>query len=684
MLAAYLRAGKTFIILIATSPSCWVVAVTLLVLSLAAKPSHAQLASFAYRTINNPNAGTTFGQGTFPTGINDNGMIVGSYVDPQSNEHGFSLSGNNPITIDPVASAAIEVLGVNNSGQIVGFYSGQTCSACGFLLSAGSYTIDPYGLLSVTGLNNTGQFLGSSTNGTRLLVSGGISTVLSFGNSLDPRGINDWGSIVGTYCFNNCNSHAGFMYDSHGNYSTFPEAPWAIPGTTLPFGINNSGQAVGEYADGNGHAHGFFWDGKTFQKIDFPNSTDTICNGINNHGQVVGYYIDSQNVNHGFEATAPTLLDPVPNALNGANVVSDSAPPNVHGWSGADLLLFGDTVKGIAADGVGQVVIAIPAGNVGDQFTVTLFNDQAPSPAQSSLPNEDGALGKPGDSTFTASQVTVTARTTSLNGPTAFAAFRAPLDFARPLGSGTFKAGFCNGTSNSDDQLPCRAVTIVVQDLTANTNYSLPIQIVRPPVLLVHGLWSNPQALSNFLVLSTGADDPRFYRRTIDYSGPLTGGDQITATAPSHGTFATGRITGNSLGIEFNAPRVRQQIAAFLGEFKSGVNPISAPVAAVQADVVGHSMGGVLALGMRFSSLGSQAAGYQRNDNLGQGDVHKLITIDTPYLGSPLSIQLLQGYLGTGVSNDCVRKALDLAGSFSLASVSFAAGPTRPGAVFDL
>jgi hypothetical protein len=99
----------------------------------------------------------------------------------------------------------------------------------------------------------------------------------------------------------------------------------------------------------------------------------------------------------------------------------------------------GRTVQGIAADGVAQVVVIIPANNVGDQFLLTVLNDS--SQTQSTLPNEDGALGNPGDTSFSQTQLNITAVATSNDAsnpnPMAFAVygshrFRAPV-FRREL-----------------------------------------------------------------------------------------------------------------------------------------------------------------------------------------------------------------------------------------------------------
>ena len=61
--------------------------------------------------------------GTFATGINDTGQIVGYYQDAIGTKHGFFYSNGNYVTVDdPAGTAGTYLTGINNSGQIVGNY----------------------------------------------------------------------------------------------------------------------------------------------------------------------------------------------------------------------------------------------------------------------------------------------------------------------------------------------------------------------------------------------------------------------------------------------------------------------------------------------------------------------------------------------------------------------------------
>ena len=113
-----------------------------------------------------------------------------------------------------------------------------------------------------------------------------------------------------------------------------------------------------------------------------------------------------------------TLLDPVPTLLKGSAVTTNLNT----------LATKGRLVEGTAADSASELVLRVPANSVGEQFTITVMNDQG---VQSTSPIEDGGLGSIGTKTFTASQLTVTAVTTTV-GAMAFAIYGSPLDFPRP------------------------------------------------------------------------------------------------------------------------------------------------------------------------------------------------------------------------------------------------------------
>jgi len=152
----------------------------------------------------------------------------------------------------------------------------------------------------------------------------------------------------------------------------------------------------------------------------------------------------------------------------------------------------------------------------------------------------------------------------------------------------------------------------------------------------------------------------------------------IVTTIPSFTVGTKGflgiipEVRANSLGFQFNASWVLSQIDLGIRDLKSGKNPVGISVAAVQADIVGHSMGGDITrtLPLQTSFLG--------DPSYGQGSVHKLITIDTPHLGSPLATDILAN------ENSCVRNLFAAGGNFAINAVSLSSGAVYSGAIGDL
>jgi len=351
------------------------------------------------------------------------------------------------------------------------------------------------------------------------------------------------------------------------------------------------------------------------------------------------------------------LFDPVPADLTPGSATITTNPDT--------LAASATAIQGVAADGVSLALVEIPTANVGDSVTVTLLNDQNGA----GTPNEDGALGLPGATTFSATPLTTSAVSTSSQQVYAFVLYRAPIDFARPTG-GTYKVGTCGAQQATDDQLPCRSVSLQIQINNPTNTVTLPVTIVRPPVILVHGMWADDPnrpgwTWNNFgPLLSSGVADNRFFVATAEYNRPIQ--LPVTATDPAD---APKTINQNAMGFLFNAPGVLTRITDLIGVFKAH-NPANIPVAAVQADIVTHSMGGDI---VRTSVL---LPDFLSRETFGQGSVHKLITVGTPHLGSPLAQQLM--------SSNCTRNKLAKNGLVSLRSITVSGTLIVSGAIGDL
>src|SRR6266568_3755530 len=140
--------------------------------------------------------------GTFLTGINNSGQIVGDFFDSNSFERGFLYGGGSYTTlVDPSAPFGTIASGINGTGQIVGYYS-DFSGLHGFLYAAGNYTT----------------------------LDGPVTTsTVSYPPLTEALGINDIGQVVGYYVTRDTPSTSsahGYLYGG-GNYITLDD-PSAI------------------------------------------------------------------------------------------------------------------------------------------------------------------------------------------------------------------------------------------------------------------------------------------------------------------------------------------------------------------------------------------------------------------------------------------------------------------------
>jgi probable HAF family extracellular repeat protein len=225
-------------------------------------------------------------------GINDNGQIVGQYIDG-SGGHGFLKDGDTFTSFDFPGAMATSAYGINDNGQIVGDYLDASLTRHAFLKDGDIFTaIVPPGAISAIayGINNNGQIVGYYRDATSRIIrgflkDGEVVTPFDFPGAewTSAHGINDNGQIVGTYSVSG-GDHA-FLKD--GDIFTAIVPPGAI--SAYAYGINNSGQIVGTSSDGSGAFPAFLKDGGTFTIFDF-SEYGTWAADINNNGQIVGYY----------------------------------------------------------------------------------------------------------------------------------------------------------------------------------------------------------------------------------------------------------------------------------------------------------------------------------------------------------------------------------------------------------
>jgi hypothetical protein len=247
----------------------------------------------------------------FVAGIDDEGLVAGSWLTAEGSEIGFIRFPDGRIStpiVDPDDNTGTTVLrAVNDSGVIAGFYGANVSN--GFLLTEGKFrTVDFPGAVATAlrGINNLGD-----VSGTYSIVDldadefGFIiprrGPAISF-KLPDPKatgivagGINDLRQLVGYYTDATA-TLVGFLRQPSGQFLSV-----IVPGalSTQVYGINDCGILVGVWGDGS-TAHGFYGHPGDLHSFDLPGAIATFAQGINNEGRIVGRYAMADGVPHAF------------------------------------------------------------------------------------------------------------------------------------------------------------------------------------------------------------------------------------------------------------------------------------------------------------------------------------------------------------------------------------------------
>lgn len=271
------------------------------------------LPTYNFTTINDPNA---YGGSTHIAGINNEGAVVGYYMNRQGINQAFEYA--NGVFTDlnvPNAPQGSYALGINDNGQISGYYA-DADGAHGFIYNGVNYVSLnaplAYNGTKAGGINNNGQVVGVEssapyTNGF-VLTGSTYSTFNAPGASATyGQGINNQGDVVGHFS-SGTSSIQGFQL-SNGVFTVLQAPQVTNPNTqsTYANGINDAGVIAGYYV-ANGY-HGFILTDGVFSTLDDPLSGSTRILGINNENQVVGFYSDGTG-DHGFIATPTVPLPP--------------------------------------------------------------------------------------------------------------------------------------------------------------------------------------------------------------------------------------------------------------------------------------------------------------------------------------------------------------------------------------
>ena len=190
-----------------------------------------------------------------------------------------------------------------------------------------------------------------------------------------------------------------------------------------------------------------------------------------------------------------------------------------------------------------------------------------------------------------------------------FAVYRSPENFVR-------KDIDKNQDNVDDDTIISERIVTLKVELNSSSPIQKEIKLVRPPVLLIHGLWADSEMWlkeNNNFCQQLKDNIPNLFIITADY-----------------------RKT-NSSHFEVNKNVLKSYIDTARGQLRSK------GIAMVQADVLGHSMGGILGRIRAGSDYWQDYPSYARKENYFCGDINKLTTLNSPHFGSFLADYAVNG-----------------------------------------
>jgi hypothetical protein len=331
-----------------------------------------------------------------------------------------------------------------------------------------------------------------------------------------------------------------------------------------------------------------------------------------------GNVFDLPNYSGSLTVLSVTLVDPIPtfpSPLSGVNFIDDGNVANASILAGS-----GRAVQGLAADGTARVLVRILATSIGQTFVVSVVKEDGQTLGTPPLEGGIATIAEANSGAFQSTAVATAVATSGSGNPVAFLVYRAPIDFVRP--------------NNPADQAPAAARRQVFLNVQPENGTAIqaPIVIVRPPVILIHGFTGEPAVWANFQPVTS---DSRLSVSIVDYSGPVAGDvSYINGIFPPVIGLFVSPLRKNMMGFVYNSKDVLEQIKGFIGNYAYPANGgTSVPVAVAQADIIAHSMGGLVT---RIIPR-AQWTSYYVPENWNQGYIHKVITIATPNLGSPLA-----------------------------------------------
>jgi hypothetical protein len=230
---------------------------------------------------------------TYVTGVSNTGVVLGYYLDSNSDAHGFSMANGQFTSIDDPEGTGTTPTGANSSGTIVGYYfSSSLNSTLAFSYSNGTFTnigpdagcINTYAF----GINDLGEMAGECETSSLLegwIYTGGQYQIISVPGSdwSYASDINIHGST--TMIWNKANSNR--VQSSIYNGTTFRNISEPNKSNTYAWAINAGGNVALSWTSGDS-GYGALLIGQTYTNIQPTKCGSTQLTGINDKGVAVG------------------------------------------------------------------------------------------------------------------------------------------------------------------------------------------------------------------------------------------------------------------------------------------------------------------------------------------------------------------------------------------------------------
>jgi hypothetical protein len=308
-------------------------------------------AQITFTNIDVPGAAATAAEG-----INNSGIITGTFFDSTGAAHGFLADKTGAFVreISFPGAAQTQSVGINERGDIVGSYVDGAGSFHGFLLQDGNFSTIDFPSATDTfpfDINDQGVIVGTYLDSAFLnhgftLDKAGFHTVddpAQASPSTELMSVNSRGDILGDFDVNFLGLFQGAFLFTHGSF-----VPFILPQATnglFVVGLNNSGDIAGSFVGDDFFQHGFVSSNGNLIILDFPGALATAPIQINSSHNTVGIYGDGITT-HSFLVTfdgpgsgagvaAPAASAPLNNAAPaGQTIVCGSVQQALRSGSG--------------------------------------------------------------------------------------------------------------------------------------------------------------------------------------------------------------------------------------------------------------------------------------------------------------------------------------------------------------